>query len=167
MSTNDNQNPESPIIFNEDLKDRDFIYFDVYGEPFAKQRPRATKKGRFITVYTPRETKLYEEKVRKAFNRIWKDKQLDGDLSVNVEGIFSVPKSVSSKQKQLMLSGDIPHNKKPDCDNMAKVCLDALNGVAYPDDAQISKLFVSKCFGDTAKVRITIYKNERNNREDQ
>lgn len=150
---------EHPISIDESLIGKEFIYFDVYGEPFAKQRPRATKKGRYITVYTPRETKLYEEKVRKAYKNIFSNKQLDGDLTVNIEGIFSIPKSISKNKAQKMLSGEIPHTKKPDCDNMAKVCLDALNGIAYPDDAIINNLNISKRYGKDPKVKITIIKN--------
>lgn len=148
-----------PVEFNKALIGKEFMYFDVEGEPFAKQRPRATRKGRFITVYTPRETKLYEAKVLRAYQKIYKNKQLDGDLTVNIDGKFSVPKSVSKSKAEKMLTGEIPHTKKPDCDNMAKVCLDALNGKAYPDDAIINRLNVSKEYSDTAKVRITIIKN--------
>ena len=92
-----------PVEFNKALIGKEFMYFDVEGEPFAKQRPRATRKGRFITVYTPRETKLYEAKVLRAYQKIYKNKQLDGDLTVNIEGIFSVPKSVSSKKAKKMI----------------------------------------------------------------
>ena len=65
-----------PVEFNKALIGKEFMYFDVEGEPFAKQRPRATRKGRFITVYTPRETKLYEAKVLRAYQKIYKNKQL-------------------------------------------------------------------------------------------
>lgn len=150
-----------PIIFKENLLGTESIYFDVEGEPFAKQRPRATRKGRFITVYTPRETKLYEEKVRLAYKKIYGDRVMTGDLTVEVEGFFEPPKSATKTQKELMLENKIAHTKKPDCDNMAKVCLDALNGVAYHDDASITDLIVSKRYSDTAKVRITITKNKK------
>lgn len=158
MNENEKQ-PIIPIDFNDALVGKESIYFDVYGEPFAKQRPRAARKGRYITVYTPRETKLYEKKVLTAYKEIFGSKQLNGDLTVIVDGKFSVPKSVSKTKAEKMLSGEIPHTKKPDCDNMAKVCLDALNGEAYPDDAIINKLIVTKEYSDTAKVRITIIKN--------
>ena len=148
-----------PLVFNESLKNRNSINFSVLGEPFAKQRPRAARKGSFITIYTPRETKMYEEKVMKAYNQIYRGIQLDGPLTVLIEGVFSVPKSSSKKVRDKMLSGEIPHVKKPDCDNMGKVCLDALNGVAYPDDAIINQLHVSKRYGKTARVDITIYEN--------
>ena len=60
-----------------------------------------------------------------------------------------------------MLEGKIPHTKKPDCDNMGKICLDALNDVAYPDDANINKLLITKKYGENAKVRITIIENRK------
>lgn len=147
------------ISFDESLKHKRSIYFDVPGDPFAKQRPRATKKGRYITIYTPRETKDYEEKVRKYYNKLYKDVSLDGDLSVEIEGIFTIPQSVSKTKAKLMEDNKIPHNKKPDCDNMGKICLDALNGIAYPDDAQISSLYITKRYGKNPMAKILIKEN--------
>ena len=149
-----------PISFDSSLIGHNFIMIDVPGEPFAKQRPRAAKKGRYITIYTPRETKQYEEKVRKVYNTMYGSYQLEGDLTAEIEGTFSIPNSVSKKKRQEMLEGKVPHTKKPDCDNMGKICLDALNEVAYPDDAAINKLWISKEYGDIAKVRITIIENK-------
>ena len=149
-----------PVSFDESLIGRKSVYIEVPGEPFAKQRPRAARKGRFITIYTPRETKLYEPKVLTQYNRYYRGIKLQGDLSVEVEGVFPVPKSISNKKREEILSGNVPHIKKPDCDNMAKVCLDALNGVAYDDDAQINRLIISKKYGEDAKVRITITENK-------
>lgn len=149
-----------PISFDTSLINHRFITIDVPGEPFAKQRPRAAKKGRYITVYTPRETKLYEEKVRKIYNSMYGSFQLEGALTANIEGHFSVPSSVSKKKQQDMLDGKIPHTKKPDCDNMGKVCLDGLNNIAYNDDSSINKLIISKQYSETAKTRITIIENK-------
>lgn len=151
----------NPLYFDESLKDHKFVQFEVPGEPFAKQRPRAARKGRYITVYTPKETKDYETKVRTRYNRCYKDTILDGDLTVEIEGIFSIPKSVSKKKASEILINKEPHTKKPDCDNMGKVCLDALNGVAYADDAQINKLIISKEYGENAMVKITIKENKK------
>ena len=84
---------------------------------------------------------------------------LEGDITVEVEGFFSVPKSATKSLKKSMLEGNVPHTKKPDCDNMAKICLDALNEVAYHDDASITNLIISKQYSTNAKVRITLIKN--------
>ena len=153
-----------PISFDSSLINHNFIMIDVPGEPFAKQRPRAAKKGRYITIYTPRETKQYEEKVRKVYDYMYHGyTKLEGSLTAKIEGHFSVPNSVSKKKQEEMLNGEIPHTKKPDCDNMGKVCLDALNGNAYPDDAAINKLYISKEYDTIAKVRITIIENRNLN----
>lgn len=156
---NEENKLESPIIFKDYLVGKESIYFDVPGEPFAKQRPRARRFGNFVTIYTPKETKKYEEKVRKEYKKIYKDRILEGDITVEVEGFFSIPKSVTKTQRNLILNGKVPHTKKPDCDNMAKVCLDALNEVAYHDDASITNLIISKQYSTNAKVRITLIKN--------
>lgn len=151
-----------PISFDSSLINHNFIMIDVPGDPFAKQRPRAAKRGRYITIYTPRETKQYEEKVRKVYDTMYNGQpQLEGSLTANIEGYFSIPNSATKKKKELMLRGEEPHTKKPDCDNMGKICLDALNGVAYPDDAAINRLNISKEYAETAKVRITIIENKR------
>ena len=146
-----------PVSIDEDLIGHKSIYFSVDGDPFAKQRPRAARKGRFITIYTPRETKEYEKKVSDCYKRVYKDQPLlTGALTAKVEAIFAPPKSVSKKQKELLESGDVPHLKKPDCDNIGKVCLDALNGIVYEDDAIIDELIIRKRYGKNAKVNITI-----------
>jgi Holliday junction resolvase RusA-like endonuclease len=149
----------NPIIFDESLKGKNCIYFEVPGEPFAKQRPRAVRRGRFVTIYTPNETKLYEKKVLSYFNRSYRGVQLEGDLSVYIEGVFGIPKSTPKSKISAMENNEIPHNKKPDCDNMAKICLDALNTVAYQDDSQISTLNINKRFGKEPKIKIFIKEN--------
>lgn len=146
----------SPIDFDESLINHNCIYFSVPDEPVAKQRPRAARKGRYITIYTPRETKNYEKKVEKYYREIYDGCKLEGPLEVTIEGTFGIPNSASKKLKTQMLEGLIPHTKKPDCDNMAKTPLDALNGIAYDDDSQIVKLNVSKKYGESSKLDILI-----------
>ena len=156
----DNRVPKSPIEFDESLRNHRFISIDIEGDPFAKQRPRASRKGRFITVYTPRETKNYEKKVRTKYVSMYKDFQLTGDLTAKIEGIFKVPDSASKKKQQEMIDGIIPHTKKPDCDNIGKICLDALNGTAYEDDSTINTLIISKKYGENPMAKITIIENK-------
>jgi Holliday junction resolvase RusA-like endonuclease len=55
-----------------------------------------------------------------------------------------------------MLNGEIRHTKKPDCDNMAKIVLDALNGIAFDDDSQITDLIVHKQYGESPNVEIEL-----------
>ena len=47
--------------------------------------------------------------------------------------------------------------KKPDCDNIAKAILDALNGLAYEDDSQIVSAVILKRYGFPARVEVMLY----------
>ena len=46
--------------------------------------------------------------------------------------------------------------KKPDTDNIAKIILDSLNGIAYHDDAQIVRLTVQKSYSREPRVLVEI-----------
>ena len=54
------------------------------------------------------------------------------------------------------------HTKKIDCDNLAKIILDSLNGIAYKDDAQVCELLVSKYYGDEPRVEVKLYEINQN-----
>ena len=47
----------------------------------------------------------------------------------------------------LLLPEKVWPTKRPDLDNVAKSICDALNKVAYTDDAQIVQLFVARHYG--------------------
>ena len=55
-----------------------------------------------------------------------------------------------------MLTNKLLPAKKPDTDNIAKAILDALNGLAYYDDAQIVELTVAKRYGTVPCVEVVI-----------
>ena len=51
----------------------------------------------------------------------------------------------------------IPHTSKPDCDNMAKIVGDVLTKLKfYKDDSQVCRLVVSKFWGHTVGLGISI-----------
>lgn len=145
------------------------VIFTVYGEPQGKARPRVVR-NRFTgntVAYTTDKTKQYEADVRNAFLRkavsntdgvkiLTKPVFEISAVSVNITAYFGIPKSKSKKQRQMMLSGEIAPVKKPDCDNIAKIICDALNGYAYKDDAQIVKINVIKKYSEEARVVVEI-----------
>ena len=49
---------------------------------------------------------------------------------------------------------------KPDCDNIAKAVLDALNGLAYKDDSQVTELTVRKLYAEEGSVGVRIKSRE-------
>lgn len=141
------------------------IEIKILGEPMGKQRPRATKIGKHISVYTPKETTSYENRIVNEYRRNYGDDKIfasDIPLFATIKIVNKLEtkhfgkKGVNASGLE-KLSGKVPPMKKPDCDNVAKICLDALNGVAYDDDKSIVALFVYKEYQETQEyVQITI-----------
>lgn len=126
------------------------IKFEILGQPIAKARPMMTKAG---VAYTPAKTVNYESLVRYTYQSIYgKQEPLSGRIEAHVTAIFPIPKSYSKKKTAELLQGHCNYDKKPDCDNLAKSVLDALNGIAYNDDSQITSLHVVKEYGTQPKV---------------
>ena len=131
------------------------VKFCVLGEPRAKQRPRATIRGGHATVYTPKDTVSYENLVRYTYQQDV-GKRLCGAIEFKAIFYFPIPKSISKKQREKMLSEKEPHLKKSDLDNCIKCVTDAIQGVAFDDDKQIYKITAEKYYSDNPRVEIEL-----------
>ena len=130
------------------------VQFSIAGNPQGKARPRFSHGH----AYTPDATKKYENMTaflyRRAANGFFFDKETP--ISVTILVYFSVPKNTSKKKKEVMLNGGAFPVRKPDADNIAKIILDALNGTAYHDDAQIVQLSVRKQYAENNSVEVIL-----------
>lgn len=125
------------------------VRLTIPGEPQGKGRHRAVRRGDHIATYTPRKTKDYEDEVRFCYRQVYGDLMafaVDEPVSATIIAAFGIPKSASKKRKVEMMAGRVLPTKKPDTDNIAKIVLDALNGLAYPDDKQVVELHVIKVY---------------------
>ena len=107
--------------------------------------------------YTPRQTIEYENLIRASYTAISKVK-FEGNLplEISILALFHIPQHASKKLKELMLNGDILPTKKPDSDNIIKIILDALNGVAYRDDSQICRVYFEKMYAEIPETKVLI-----------
>jgi crossover junction endodeoxyribonuclease RusA len=100
----------------------------VFGSPQPKQRARKGKGNRH---YTPAETVRYERSVRSIAQLViapsWRK---DGIYSLHVEAHFA-------------------DRRARDIDNVIKAVSDALNGVAFDDDSQVTEVSGRKHLGST------------------
>ena len=120
----------------------------------AKARPRFDRRsGR---VYTDSKTKEFEDAIGGAWLRQCGADRCDftGEVEVDVEVWRPLAKS---NPKKRVGSADL---MKPDPDNIAKVVCDALNGVAFRDDSQVTYLSVNYNprteYGNPVKVQVTV-----------
>jgi Holliday junction resolvase RusA-like endonuclease len=70
----------------------------------------------------------------------------DKPIAVEITAFYLVPKSWSKKKQAATYAGEIKPTVKPDIDNIVKIVLDGLNGVAFTDDKQVIEIQAQKCY---------------------
>lgn len=109
----------------------------IYGNPVPQGRPRAFRRGNFIGMYDPKNSKEWKETIRwQAIHQ--QSKLLQGAIKMNAKFILERPKSLAKKV--------VYHIKRPDLDNLVKAVKDALRGICYHDDSQIIELCAKKLY---------------------
>ena len=121
--------------------------------PFVagKARPRYAR-GR---MYTPSSTTNAEHAIAREWRRVAGNAHAPKGRPVRVDITTERPLP-KSRPKRVTWEHD---TFKPDCDNVAKLVLDGLNGVAWHDDAQVVSLHVRKSIrkrdvGERTTVRV-------------
>lgn len=81
-------------------------------------------------------------------------KPLEGPIALDIVATWPWPKSMSARKRQA--AGAEWRTSRPDADNIAKIVGDALNRVAWMDDAQIVSSSIEKRHGDTPGLFVKI-----------
>jgi Holliday junction resolvase RusA-like endonuclease len=130
------------------------LEFVIAGEPVGKARPRFTRSGH---TYTPAKTVNYENLVKLSFtDQIGYFVPNKEPVRMLLRAFYKIPKSTPKKYLADMGHGIIQPMKKPDADNIIKSVADALNGIAYHDDAQIVSVLCEKYYSDRPRVEVTL-----------
>jgi len=118
-------------------------------DPKPKGRPRFARRGRFVTTYTPPETKAYEDILRRSLLEKWGQEPLPKEIPIGIDVVFHLPKPKSSKNHYPIV--------KPDIDNFLKSILDALNGSVLQDDCSVVRLAAEKKYSTEGFIELKIY----------
>ena len=129
------------------------ISFTVPGQPQGKLRPRRS----YGRMYSPEKTVNYETYIKEMFVISYPDfVLLEGALEITITAWMMIPKSTSKRRAKLMVERVIRPDKKPDWDNLSKVVGDALEGLAYKNDAQIVDGILHKYYSVSPRLEIEI-----------
>lgn len=110
--------------------------FTIPDEVVPKGRPRLNRKTG--TLYTPKETKIYEEVV--------------GLVVKSTRTCYSRSQAVRVECTIYTKKG-----KPPDCDNAAKSILDGMQkGGLLEDDSQVWELYVKRIVSSTPRVEVVV-----------
>ena len=126
--------------------------FTIPGKPYAKKRPRFSRAtGR---AYDPAGNAQAEDSIGTIAMRHF-PQPIEGAVEVIIEAQFAPAASWSKKRRADAIGK--PHTQKPDCDNLGKTVMDALNRIAWADDGQVASVTIRKSWGafDLTRVSIT------------
>lgn len=132
------------------------IEFNVKHRPVGKARPRFTMKG---FAYTPKTTREFESAIRKEAKKAMNGRAplgKDIEIFMTIVFTFHVLKSWSKMKREHCLTNSTAKITKPDIDNLGKSVLDALNGIVYEDDANVSTITLSKHYGREDNVSVLV-----------
>ena len=133
------------------------VNFTVYGEPQGKARPRFRKVGNFVKTYTPQKTKSYEDEIRMfAKAAMGSSKPLETPVALYLYIRKGIPASYTKKRRNDCLSGINKPTVTPDCDNVLKAFMDAMNGIVYLDDKQIVSINCEKVYSEISGVDVLV-----------
>lgn len=137
------------------------LNFAVLGNPKGQGRPRFSTKGGFVRAYDAKGSKEEKDTVRSVVQQAiveqhWNMPGVDMPISIEIHAYKQPP---SGLQKWLRIAGvnDLVNPlSKPDIDNIAKLYMDAMNGIVYPDDKQVFDMHVVRHYSDTPRVEVTV-----------
>ena len=120
------------------------LTFTALGEPIAQPRVKATRRGNFTGVYTPKTADEWKARVRSAFLCHRDGYFHDGPIALTLA--FAMPRPRAHLGRSgVKITAPNWHTVKPDADNLTKAVKDALtNAGAWKDDSRVAKLYVTK-----------------------
>lgn len=139
------------------------LVFSVPGDPCGQGRPLFSTKDNITRAIDRPKSRNYKAFVKEiAAGAIRKCGWMYTELPIYVEicAFMAVPSSYSKKRKNECYTWQEHPCKKPDIDNIFKIITDALSGIAYKDDKQITDVHMFKRYvsspTDGPSVRITV-----------
>jgi Holliday junction resolvase RusA-like endonuclease len=132
------------------MSDRRIYQVVVPATPRPKQRTKSTRAG--TRHYTPAPTVNQEAWVRLCCTQQAGTPMVPGPVAVVIGLVLPLPGSWPKRDRADALSGKKQPLTKPDWDNLAKLVCDALNGIAWRDDAHVTVARCIKVYGEQPRT---------------
>ncbi len=126
----------------------DYLVVTVPGVPAPK--PRQTQRDKWKPSAAVQRYRAYADQLKWATRQAMRSrKPLDGPIALSATFSLPIPPTWARDERLAAQEFKIPHGVKPDLKNLVAGLEDALNGIAWWDDAQIvSYGHISKRYED-------------------
>ena len=118
--------------------------------PLPWKAPYVGSRGAFSPRYN--EAKIIKAMIREQYT----GSLILGEIRLDFEFSFPVPKRTSKKKTALMLEGSIRPQGGGDLDNLRKFHCDLLQGIVFEDDRQVIEGYAIKKYDQKPSVYISI-----------
>lgn len=138
------------------------ILIEVPGKPIAKARPKIVTKSRTgkpfkYPIAVNKQTKIEKVWMSEMRSQIHGHIMFKGAVDMKMIFVMPIPKGWPKyRVKQVEEGKRIPHEKKPDIDNLIKFPMDLMNELVFKDDRQIVNLSACKYYGIEPKTVISV-----------
>jgi Holliday junction resolvase RusA-like endonuclease len=127
----------------------------IPGDPVAWSRARHDgRSGRFFNADRLR---FFQDEARiRARVALAGAAPIAGAITLSVRAFLPIPESWPTRRRRQAAEGLIVPTSRPDADNFAKAIADALNRVAYRDDAQVVDLVSRKRYAAEPRLEVVV-----------
>lgn len=114
--------------------------FTILGEPIGEGRPRTVRRGAHVQIHSAPKSAEWRALAAQQMAAEYASTPYDGIARVEIEAVTRRPKLPKKAGAERLW-----RTTKPDVDNIAKACLDALvQGGVLADDRQVVRLVIER-----------------------
>lgn len=107
--------------------------------------------------YVSKETRAAEKAIASLYLQAAETRRpLTGPVRLTIVAVYRIPTGWPAELRRTAAQGRLHCTTKPDRDNIEKLICDALNGLAWCDDAQIAAGETVKRYGDPERTEVVI-----------
>lgn len=128
------------------------LIFEISGIPVPQKQTLFVRKTGIA--YNP--SKKDAEAIQWQIRPTAPDQPLLGAIEMHLYFGLPIPKSTSSVKRRQMINGILLPKTRPDFDNLAYLVTNALKGLVYRDDGQVTDCIIRKRYDEKPRTVIKI-----------
>ena len=128
--------------------------FEIIGVPVPQKQTKFRIRGAFAHSYDPssKEKGFIQWQVKPYAPK----EPLICAIEMHLTFFMPIPKATSRVKTTQMINGVILPKKRPDVDNLGYLVTNALKGIVYADDSQVTDLILRKRYSDRPRTVIKV-----------
>lgn len=136
------------------------VRFEVPGKPMGKPRHRRGRNKKTGQVFEHPDPKgqQYEGRIADCFLAACGERPVphDGPVCMTIDAYFPAPKSKPKWWHERLSVTGIQCMSRPDADNIVKVVCDALQHIAFSEDAHVTSVMASKWHSERPRLEVEL-----------